>query len=137
MSQENIEIVQRAFAALNQGDVDSALTHVHPEAEFDWSESRAADGGVVEGVIHGREQLRERIIQDILDLWDARWDNEEVLEVSADQVLAVHTVRLRGRDGMELRDRGAQLWTFAGGKAVRLKFFPSKERALDSLGLSE
>jgi ketosteroid isomerase-like protein len=57
MSAENVEIVRRAFATLNQGDVDGALTHVHPEAESDWSESRAADGGMVEGGIHGREQL--------------------------------------------------------------------------------
>ena len=88
------------------------------------------------GVIHGRDELRARI-QDILELWDARWDQEELLEVSDDQVLAVHSVRLRGRDGIELRDRGAQLWTFASGKAVHLKFLPSKERAFESLGLSE
>jgi ketosteroid isomerase-like protein len=91
---------------------------------------------MVEHVIHGRDTLRARI-QDVLDFWQARWEQEELLELSDDQVLTVHTVRLRGRDGMELRDRGAQLWTFAGGKAVRLKFFPSKERALESLGLSE
>jgi hypothetical protein len=46
-------------------------------------------------------------------------------------------VRFRGRDGIVLGDRGAQLWTFAGGKVVHLKFFPSKDSALESLRVSE
>ena len=131
-----MEIVRRSNEARNRGDVDGALIDVHPDVESDWSESRAADGGMVEAVIHGRYELSTRM-QDLLDLWDARWDQEELLEVSDDQVLSVASVRFRGRDGIELSDRGAQLWTFAGGKAVQLKFFPSKERALESLGMSE
>src|SRR6266487_2954954 len=127
MSKENVEIVGRAYAALNRGDVDGALMHVHPDAEFDWSESRAAEGGMVEGII-GREQLRKGA-RELLEVWDeARWGTEEVIEVSADQVLAVNAVRFRGRDGIELGDRGAELWTFDGGKAVLVNFFPSKER---------
>jgi ketosteroid isomerase-like protein len=136
MSQENVEIVRRSNEARNRGDVGGALIDVHPDVESDWSESRAADGGMVEAVIHGRDELSTRM-QDLLDLWDARWDQEELLEVSDDQVLSVASVRFRGRDGIELSDRGAQLWTFAGGKAVHMKFFPSKERALESLGMSE
>jgi len=136
MSEENVEIVRRANEARNRGDVDRALIDVHSDVETDWSESRAAEGGMVEGVIHGRDKLRAQM-QDLLDLWEARWDQEELVEVSDDQVLSVASVRFRGRDGIELGDRGAQLWTFEGGKAVHLKFFPSKERALESLGLSE
>jgi ketosteroid isomerase-like protein len=136
MSQENVEIVRRAYAALNQGDVDGALTHVHPEAEADYSESRSAEVGMIEEVIHGRDEIRARI-QEFLDLWKLSWDQQELLEVSDDRVLSVASVRFRGRDGIELGDRGAQLWTFAGGKVVQLKFFPSKERAFESLGLSE
>jgi len=135
VSKENVEIVRRSNEALNRGDVDGALIDVHPDVESDWSESRAADGGMVEPVIHGRDQLRARI-EDLLDLWQASWEQEELLEVSDDQVLSVATVRFRGRDGIELSDRGARLWTFAGGKVVHMKFFPSKERALESLGLS-
>jgi ketosteroid isomerase-like protein len=136
MSQENVEIVRRSFEALNRRDIDAALIDVHPDVEADWSESRAAEGGVVEAVVHGRDDLRARI-QDNLDLWEVRWDEEEFVEVSDDQVLHVATVRFRGRDGIELSDRGAVLRTFAAGKAVHTKFFPSKERALESLGISD
>ena len=44
MSQENVEIMRRAFEAMNRGDLDDALIDVHPEVESDWSESRAAEG---------------------------------------------------------------------------------------------
>ncbi|MGC1814386.1 MAG: hypothetical protein WA696_09640, partial [Solirubrobacterales bacterium] len=98
MSEENMEIVRRSNEARNRGDVDGALIDVHPDVESDWSESRAADGGMVEAVIHGRDELSTRM-QDLLDLWDARWDQEELLEVSDDQVLSVASVRFRGRDG--------------------------------------
>jgi ketosteroid isomerase-like protein len=134
MSQENVETVRRAYEALNRGDLDGALADVHPDAEADWSESRSAAGGMIEGVIHGREALRARI-QDGFDHWHVSWEQQELLEVSDDRVLSVASVRFRGRDGIELSDRGAQLWTFAGGKVVHLRFFASKERALESLGL--
>jgi ketosteroid isomerase-like protein len=135
MSQENVEIVRRAHEALNRGDVDGALTAVDPDVEADLSRSRSAEGGMIEDVIRGREALRARI-QDGFDHWKISWDQREYLEVSDDRVLSTASVRFQGRDGIELGDRGAQLWTFADGEVVQLTFFPSKERALESLGLS-
>jgi ketosteroid isomerase-like protein len=128
MTQESVEAVRRSYAALNRGDIDGAMVDAHPDMESDWSESRAADEGVIDAVIHGRDELRART-QDFLDIWDVRWDLEELLEVPGDQVLSVASVHFRGRDGIELGDRGAWLHTFQGGKVVRMKFFPSKERA--------
>jgi ketosteroid isomerase-like protein len=136
MSQENVEIVRRANEARNRRDIDAALRDFDPDVEFDWSESRAAAGGMVEGVIRGRDTLGERL-REALDVFDITWQLEEVREVGPDQVISVVHVRFRGRDGLELDDRGATLYTFAGGKAVRAKFFPSKEQALEAVGLRE
>ena len=136
MSEENVEVVRRSLEALNRGDVDAALTHLHPDAEVDWSESRTAEGGMIRDVIHGRDEFRVRT-QEFLDLWEVSWDQRELLEVSDDQVLSVASVRFQGRNGIELSDRGAWLFTFVGATVVHMKFFPSKERALESLGLSE
>jgi ketosteroid isomerase-like protein len=136
MSEENVEIVRCAHEALNRGDVDGALTDVDRDVETDWSQSRSAEGGMIEDVIRGREALRARL-HDAFDHWRISWDQREYLEVSDDRVLSIASVRFEGRGGIELGDRGAQLWTFADGKVVQLRFFPSKERALESLGLSE
>ena len=133
MPNENIEIVRQACEARNRGDVDAAMSDFHPEAELDWSEGRAAAGGVIEDVVQGRPRIREAL-REQFDVWERiLWDPEELLELGADQVLEVSSVRFQGRDGIELGDRGVLLWTFARGKVVRVKFFPSKERALEVL----
>jgi ketosteroid isomerase-like protein len=136
MSQENVEVVRRANDARKKRDVDAALRDFHPDVEFDWSESRAAAGGMIEDVIRGRDQLRARLLE-LLDVLEVTWQLEEILEVGPDQLLTVISVRVRGHDGIEMVDRSSVHWTFRGDKAVRLKFFPSKERALEALGLSE
>ena len=100
MSEENVEIVRRAHEALNRGDVDGALTDVDPDVEVDWSQSRSAEGGMIEDVIRGREALRARI-QDAFDHWNVSWGQREYLEVSDDRVLSTASVRFRGRDGIE------------------------------------
>jgi ketosteroid isomerase-like protein len=137
MSQEHVEIVRRASEARNKGDVDAALRNIHPEVESDWSETRLAASGMVESVIRGRDQLRAAMLE-IADAWEkVTWQLEEILEVGPDQLIAVSNVRFRGRDGIEIGFRSAVLWTFDGDMAVRLTFFPSKERALEAVGLSE
>jgi ketosteroid isomerase-like protein len=136
MSKGNVEIVRRANAARNRRDVDAALRDFHRDVEFDWSESRSVASGMVEDVMRGRDQVRAWLLE-FLDVWEVTWQREEILEVGPCQVLEVVNVLVRGRDGIEMSDLGVVLWTFDAGEAVRLKFFPSKERALEALGLSE
>jgi ketosteroid isomerase-like protein len=136
MTQANVEIIRRSNDARNKRDVDAALRDFHPDVEFDWSESRAAVGGMLEDVIRGRDQLRARLLE-LLEVFEVTWQAEEFVELGPDRVLEVVSVRMRGRDEIELGDLGATLWDFDAGKAVRLKFFPSKERALEALGRSE
>ena len=105
--------MRRSHEALNRGDLDGALADVHPDAEADWSESRSAKGGMIEEVIRGRETLRARI-QDAFDHWEISWDQQELLEVSDDQVLSIASVRFRGRDGIELGEsRKTAAWRSA------------------------
>lgn len=61
MSQRNVEIVRRTNEARNRQDVDAVVREVDPDLEFDWSESRAAAGGTIPEVLHGREQLRKQL----------------------------------------------------------------------------
>jgi ketosteroid isomerase-like protein len=137
MSQENVEIVRRTNEARNRRDVDAVVREVDPDLEFDWSESRAAAGGTIPEILRGREQLGKQL-SELLDLWEkVTWDLREIIEVGPDQVLEVTHVRFSGREGIEFDDDGALLWTFQGGKAVRLKFFPSKEKALEAVSMRE
>jgi ketosteroid isomerase-like protein len=51
MSQENAELVHRAYAALQAGDVDRWVSYFDPEVEFSWT--------AMEGLVRGHEGLRE------------------------------------------------------------------------------
>ena len=46
MSQENVEIVQGLYAALNREDLDEVLKHLAPDFEFDWSRAVGPRQGV-------------------------------------------------------------------------------------------
>ena len=51
MSQENVEVAQRNIEAFNRRDLRTWLATFHPDAEIDWSRSRAPHKGVYRG--HG------------------------------------------------------------------------------------
>ena len=53
MSQENVEIVRRAYEALSREGLDAAFEHVHPDAEYDLS----ASIGPYAGIYYGREVI--------------------------------------------------------------------------------
>jgi ketosteroid isomerase-like protein len=55
MSQENVEVVQRVFEAVNRGDIDAALELVADDYVMDWSNSI----GPGKGVYHGEQGVRE------------------------------------------------------------------------------
>ena len=51
MSQENVDLARRAYAAFQAGDLDEWVSYFHGEVEFDSSQ--------LEGPFHGHEGLRE------------------------------------------------------------------------------
>jgi ketosteroid isomerase-like protein len=135
MTQENVELVRRAFSSVNRGDVRSALEAAADDFEMDWSNSI----GPVNGVYRGRGQVTEAW-ESFLEAWDAlRWDMQEVVDLDdADQVLVVNRVRMRGRTShADVEATGAQLWTIHKGKLRSLKLYQSKADALEAVGLSE
>jgi hypothetical protein len=66
VSQENVEIVRRAFDSINRGDVDAALEAAADDFEMDWSNSI----GPLNGVYRGRPEAL-RLWRSFLDAWDS------------------------------------------------------------------
>jgi ketosteroid isomerase-like protein len=132
LSQANVEIVRRFIARINDGEIDLALADITPDAELDWSQSDAPDGGVYRGRqawaawIGGRQEGLE----------GARFDPVEVVDVPPDTVLVVAHMRGRGpASGMEIAALAAGVWTLKDGRVSRLRVFQTREQALDALGL--
>jgi ketosteroid isomerase-like protein len=134
MSQENVEIVRRAFESISRRDVDGALENAAEDFELDWSNSLSP----VKGIYRGKDQVRELWAGFVEAFVDLRWDAEEIIDVDESRVIAVNHSHMRGRgSGVEVDATGTQLWTFTGGKAQSLKLYQSKDEALEAAGLSE
>jgi ketosteroid isomerase-like protein len=136
MSQENVEIVRRVYEASARRDSPAVLTLYDPEVVIDVT--HGAVGEVAGRTIHqGHEGLRtffrawyevwERVEPDLRDLLDAGED-----------VVSIEITRGRGRASrieVELEQYG--VWTIRDAKIVRVKWFTTRDEALEAAGLSE
>jgi ketosteroid isomerase-like protein len=136
MSQENVEVVRRVFDAVERRDSEAALALY--DADFEWDFSRVPWGDVAgPGVHRGRDAL-PRIYRE----WHSAWaDYEEKLEELIDageSVVSVLTGRGRGRaSGVEVEMTVAGVWTVRDGQVIRSVWFPTREEALEAVGLQE
>ena len=134
MSQENVEIVRRAYAAFNEEVLDAFLEYYHPDLEYDITKG----SGPWAGMYHDRESVR-RFLADYMELWEyVRMEPEEFTEVGDDQVIVLIRLRMKGKgSGIEVKATTLNVWTVHDGKAARIAVVNSKAEALDSVGLSE
>jgi thiamine-phosphate pyrophosphorylase len=132
MRQTTRELVREAIAAFNRRDLDALFAHATPDAVFDWSRSIGPQRGIYRGPAEGREWLAS-----FLEAWDEfTWNPEEVIELDAEHALLVNRVRGRGKgSGVEVKARGAQLWTIRGGRISAVRVFQNKENALATFKL--
>src|SRR5690349_18608682 len=131
MSQENVEALLGAFAAVQRGDWELAMEPFAPDVELD--QSRMPDGGVY----HGRDALF-----DFYARWFGAWEElhfqHERIEDLDDRVLLMMRLTGRGRTtGAHVSVLAADIHTFRDGKIVRMVGYPDAREALKALGLDE
>jgi ketosteroid isomerase-like protein len=133
MSQENVELVKRFEESWAASDLQTALECVHPEMEFDWSDSM----GPFAGMYRGLDGLT-RFWTEMLEAWEHfAPEMEEVIDIGPDRLITLDVVRGRGRgSGVDIEARGAMLWSFRDGKIARAKMFQTKDEALAAADLS-
>ena len=126
--QPGVELVRRIIEALNRGDLDGMLAHMHPD--FEW---RPLEASPVARVYRGREQVR-RYVEDWLSTFESlRLELEEPEEVG-DRVVVVVRGHGRGRaSGVQLETRFCQVWTVRGGRALRMEEYATREEGLAAL----
>ena len=129
MSQENVEIVRAAAAALNRGDFEAAFKNAAPGAVLDLSRAVGIDRGV-----YNIGQFR-RLAEEFAASWESvRYEFEEVID-AGEHVVAPFKNRLTGRDGIEVQARGTWLWTIRDGLVTRLCLYQERQAALEAAGL--
>ena len=93
MSQENVEIVRRAYEAFNRADIDGALADLAPD--FEYTPSGAIPG--VTETYRGPEGFR-RFVGWLLDEFDdVQFEINDVIGHEDDQLVFRHTIRGRGK----------------------------------------
>jgi ketosteroid isomerase-like protein len=132
MSQENVAVVRRIYAAWHQtglwaasGDLDPGIQWVNPD--------NAIEPGTRIGV----------------DAFEAAWSNVrdsfETVEFEppdflhcGDDVVVITIMRARGHgSGADVEHPQGHVWTIKEGKAVRMRWFHHHHLALEAAGLSE
>jgi ketosteroid isomerase-like protein len=134
MSQENVEIVRRAYEAFSRAGLDALLEHFHPNAEYDIT----AAIGPYAGMYYGRAAIRN-FLADYFESWEyVQMEPEDFIEVGEDHVVVLLRMHMRGKgSGVEVKAQTTNVWTVRDGKAVRMAVYNDKAEALEAVGLSE
>ncbi len=130
MSQENVEIVRRAWAAYGEGGWDAAVPFfaddcvVEDFPEMADREHYAGRAGLRERDRHFRESWGDFAIEPV-ELIDA-----------GDSIVAVFTMHVRGRgSGAPLDVQAAFVYELRGDQIARDRAYSSKDQALEAVGL--
>jgi ketosteroid isomerase-like protein len=133
MSQENVEIVRRAFASFNRRDLAGAVAVFERDAE--WVPYLAA---LEEEIYRGRDDI-ERMWREVLrDVPDFQIEFVEVVADSPDTVVLKVEFRGMGKaSGADIRTSVYQAASFRAGKVTRVQGFRTAAEALEAVGLRE
>ena len=145
MSQENVEIVRRIYAALDvsvPGSVSTVSVPTEPfgtliDSQIEWNFPREfPDLAEPYYGYEGAKQYRRKIAE-VLD--DYRMVPERFIDAGDDRVLVFSREGGRGKgSGAEVFTHlTAHIWTLKDGKAVRMQSIWERAEALEAAGLSE
>jgi ketosteroid isomerase-like protein len=132
MSQENVELVKRAVACINQRDIDGYLACCTEDVQLITPIAEVA------GSYDGPDGIR-RFFTDIGDAGpDFKITIEHLEAIGPDRVLALGRNTATGRaSGIPTEAATGNVYDFAGGKIQRIRIFFDREQALEAAGLSE
>ena len=132
MSEENLKVVKRAIAAVNERDIDGYLACCTEDIVLrtPWAE--------VGGAYEGPDAIR-RFFADIEDAAPNFQLHLERLDlIGTDRALAfLHTTGSGRVSGVPINTRSANVYDFAAGKIKRVHIFSDRREALEAVGLSE
>jgi ketosteroid isomerase-like protein len=116
MSQENMEIVRRAYEVFNRHDWDATLEAVDPDIE--WNQITQFPD---RAVYRGRAEMRDRFWNEQLvePFGDFRIEVEELVDAGDHVVMLGHIVAHGSASGVPIRLRVVNVLEIRNGKVVR------------------
>ena len=133
MSQENVEIVRSALAALAEQGVEAMLAFTDPQFEATTPSSLASEPDTY----RGHEGVR-RYFGSFGDAMDGVYLEGQEFTAVGDKVLVDTTLHARGRTtGIETEQRAFLVWTLRDGMVTGVQTFAEQGQALEAAGLQE
>jgi ketosteroid isomerase-like protein len=132
MSNENADLIRRAYRAYASGDLQAMLEFVDPDLEWTYLDPSLEDPQPQ--VCHGRHELESALARQAGR--GLRAQLEEVVG-QGDRVMVV--VRTPGVDAYRVRpadDRNYSVFTVRGGRIVALRDCRDRQQALHLAGIS-
>jgi ketosteroid isomerase-like protein len=132
MSQENVEVVQRAVAALNERDIDGYLACCTEDVQL------FPPTAQIEGAYEGRSGVR-RFLADVQDAGpNFRLSVERLESIGPDRVLGFLQATMSGRaSGIDNDFPVTNIYDLANGRIRRVRVFMDRDAALEAAGLRE
>jgi ketosteroid isomerase-like protein len=133
MSQENVEIVRRGYAALAEQGVEAVLAFTDPEFESTTPSSLASEPDTY----RGHEGVR-RWLGSFGGAMEGVYLEGQEFTAAGDKVLVDTKLHARGRTtGIETEQRAFLVWTLRDGLVTGVETFAERGQALEAAGLEE
>jgi ketosteroid isomerase-like protein len=131
-SVSNIELLQRMAEAFNRDGWEGVLPFLSRDFEFHEPPEQPAPR-----VFHGPDEARAGW-RGWSEAWaEQRSETREVIELADGRILVLTTQHFRARDGLEITQPNASIFTVSEGKISRWEAFWEEATALEAAGLSE
>src|SRR5512144_413025 len=134
MSEENVETIRKGYEAMNSAlasgeELLPLMGGIDPDV--------VVEMGVLEGTFHGREGFVQFIEGQAAVFDNLRCDPEEIIDAGESIVVPMRLTGKARNTGLHLDYRAIHVWTLRNGKAIRLRLYENRDRALEAAGLSE
>ena len=131
MSQENVDVVRRALAALDRRDLEAYLEVASPKIEL------ITPASPLQGLIVGHEGIRT-FFSEMWSFSEASEFRVEEIRAVGERVLAFFVLTATGRQSaIETSSRVAGVYDLEHGKIRRAHIYADRAEALEAVGLSE
>jgi ketosteroid isomerase-like protein len=132
MSRENLDALQRIYQGWAAGEIWAEAALYDPHVVYI---SQAGDPSP--GPHYGLEAFTA-YTRSFLESWDEwRIEGTDYREVGDSFVVQIRRTAVGKGSGVPIEDHAFHVWTFRGGRVIRLEVFERESEALDAVGLPE
>jgi uncharacterized protein len=132
MSKDNVEIVQRVFAAWGRGEIGPALSAMDDSIEW-----RMAEDEPDARTLHGRDEVRAMVEGWATEFEEFSGTPREFLDAGEHVVVPLLFVATPRGSNAQVALEETQVYTLRAGSVIRVREYRTKAEALAAAGLAD